>query len=233
MKSKNKINIDIEKNLKIFKDGDAIKNKGMDPNERYASFDYCFNYFQTFKENNKIEELASKNNLQQSCLQLGFYLASWGMLRGSSFLLEKSVRYYATLIKGIVGFDKKIWDIDADSYSDENIELLLLCKNMILEALGGKEKDPSDILTTKIMLGVFGNIPAFDSYFKKGFRVHYCKENQLKKIAEFYKDNKGIINMHSKRIHTFDFLSGKETKRKYTKAKIIDMIGFIEGQNIG
>lgn len=227
-----KLNINIQKNLEIFEKGDKKKNKGMHPNERYASFDYCFNYFQRFKEDNKIEELANEHNLQQSCLQLGFYLASWGMLRGSSFLLEKSVRYYATLIKEIVKFDKKIWDIDVDLYSDENIKLLLLCKSMICEALRDKGKDPSDILTTKIMLGVFGNIPAFDSYFKKGFHFHYCKENQLKIIAKFYKDNKKIIDSHSEKIYTFDFLSGKETKIRYTKAKIIDMIGFIEGQNV-
>jgi hypothetical protein len=33
------------------------------------------------------------------------------------------------------------------------------------------------------------------------------------------------------KIDIFDFTTGKETQRKYTKAKIIDMICFIEGQN--
>ena len=99
----------IEKNLLIFINGDNKKNNGRQPNERYASFDFCFNYFQEFKEKNKIEELAIDKNLQESCLQLGFYLASWGMLRGSSFLLEKSVRHYSELIKELVKFDKKIW----------------------------------------------------------------------------------------------------------------------------
>jgi hypothetical protein len=36
-----------------------------------------------------------------SCLQIGFYLASWGMMRGSSFLLEKSVRNFSNLIIAI------------------------------------------------------------------------------------------------------------------------------------
>jgi hypothetical protein len=51
-------------------------------------------------------------------------------------------------------------------------------------------------------------------------------------IKSFYKKdgNKKIIDRYSKTIHTYDFLSSKETKRNYTKAKIIDMIGFIEGQ---
>lgn len=54
------------------------------PELRYASYDYCFNYFQSFYNNGTVVELASEANLQMSCLQLGFYLASWGMLRGSS-----------------------------------------------------------------------------------------------------------------------------------------------------
>lgn len=55
------------------------------PNQRYSSFDYCYNYFYSFYKVNKISELANEKNLQNSCLQLGFYLASWGMFRPSSF----------------------------------------------------------------------------------------------------------------------------------------------------
>ena len=163
----------IEKNLLIFINGDNKKNNGRQPNERYASFDFCFNYFQEFKEKNKIEELAIDKNLQESCLQLGFYLASWGMLRGSSFLLEKSVRHYSELIKELVKFDKKIWDIDVDRYNDSNIKMLLDFKDVIRKTLGEKS---SDTLITKIMLGIFGNVPAFDNYFNKGFGFYYCKK---------------------------------------------------------
>lgn len=219
--------INIENNINIFIKGRG-KNRGRNPNERYASFDYCFNYFQYFREKNIIKELISEKYLQQSCLQLAFYLANWGMLRGSSFLLEKSIRNYTALIKGIVGFDKKIWDIDVNSYNEENINLLLKCKEMIHKSF---DKKSSDILITKIMLGVFGNIPAFDGFFKQGFHFSACNRSQLKKIAKFYKDNDKIIDKYSNKIYTYDFSSGKETKRNYTKAKIIDMVGFIEGQN--
>jgi len=221
--------IDIEHNIKEFINGKG-KNQGRNPDERYASFDYCYNYFQSFRENGKIDEIANEKNLQQSCLQLGFYLASWGMLRGSSFLLGKSARTYGDLLKNIVSFDKKVWDIDADSYSDEGIKILLYCKEMIYKSLGQNNK-PSDTLITKIMLGIFGNVPAFDNYFNKGFSFYYCKRNQLKKLSQFYQDNKNVIDKYNKTIYTYDFLTGKETKRNYPKAKIIDMIGFVEGKN--
>jgi len=218
--------MNIDKNILLFIGGEG-KNRGRKPEERYASFDYCFNYFQYFKERNKMREIASSGNLQNSCLQLAYYLASWGMLRGSSFLLEKSLKFYEPLVKYISQTDTKIWDIDVDTYNEANIRLLLECKNDIRRILGSAS-NPSDTLLTKIMLGVFSNIPAFDSFFKKAFSSYCCNETAIKKIAKFYNDNKKVIDRH--KIHTFDFATGKETNRIYKKAKLIDMIGFIEGQ---
>ena len=81
------------------------------------------------------------------------------------------------------------------------------------------------------MLGIFSNVPAYDDFFRKGFNVYSFSEKSLRKIAKFYDDNKEIIDKY--KIHTFDFSSGKETHITYTKAKIIDMIYFMEGQNKG
>lgn len=216
--------MDIEQNLKLFVEGFG-KNKGREPSERYALFDYCFNYFQSFREEDKIEKLAEPSHMELSCLQLAFYLASWGMLR-NSFLLEKSVRFFQPLLRGIATFDKRIWTIDADSYDNENIELLLDCRHMIVESLG-REPKSSDTLVTKILLGVFGNVPAFDGFFRKGFGTHSFGKKSLLRIANFYEENKALID--SKEIYTFDYATARPTSRKYTKAKIIDMIGFIEG----
>lgn len=36
--------------------------------------------------------------MEVSCLHLGFYLASWGMLRGSSDLLQRSARHLVPLM---------------------------------------------------------------------------------------------------------------------------------------
>src|SRR5690625_5998584 len=60
--------------------------KKTEAEERYSSFDYCYNYFK-----NTDDYLA---DIEKSCLALGFYLASWGMYRGSSFLLNKSAKYF-------------------------------------------------------------------------------------------------------------------------------------------
>jgi hypothetical protein len=220
--------MNITENIKQFLEGKG-KNKGRNPDARYASFDYCFNYFQSFKEKDCPQKLADCDNIQISCLQLGFYLASWGMFRGSSFLFWSSIRYLMRLIENIANFDKNIWEIDVDRYSKENINLLLDCRSMIISSLGAAN-NPTDTLVTKIMLGVFGNAPAFDDNFCKGLKLKKSLDrHSIGFIAEFYLDTRTIIDQYE--IFTLDFHSGKETKRKYTKAKLVDMIGFIEGIN--
>ncbi len=218
--------MDIEKSFNQFLVGNG-KNKGRELNERYASFDFCYNYFCLFYKENKLSELANKDNLQLSCLQIGFYLASWGMLRGSSFLLEKSARNFSNLIIAISKMNPKLWEIDVADYNEENISLLLDCKQQIINALG-KENKPTDTLVTKIMLGVFANIPAFDYYFGKSMKVHSFNKNSLLKIKKFYLENKDVFD--SFEVHTFDFLTSNKTNNIYTKAKLIDMCGFMDGQ---
>lgn len=219
---------DLIKSLNKFKKASG-KNGGMQPKERYSSFDYCFNYFKSFK--NK-REIANAKNLEISSLHLGFYLASWGMLRGSSFLLEKSIAYLKDIIKFISSFDKKIWNIDLE-YSEEDMEVLLKFKKELIKKFANKNNKFSDTLITKIMLGVFGNIPAYDNYFKIFLNnidsnKTFNKES-LDKINSFYKENKQLIDKQAKNTKTFDFLSGKNSNLSYTRAKIIDMIGFSYG----
>ncbi|MFA5917478.1 MAG: hypothetical protein WC850_04590 [Candidatus Gracilibacteria bacterium] len=197
-------------------------------NHRYSSFDYCYNYFYNFYVNNKLNEIGNDKNIEKSCLHLGFYLASWGMMRGSSFLLQKNLISFRKLIQNISNNNANIyWDIDIDNYNDENITNLLKLKDIIYKSFG--ENKPSDTLITKIMLGIFGNIPAFDRFFKNGMKINSVNRKNLYKIKDFYLENK--TNIDSLKIRTLDFNTGKNTNIFYTKAKIIDMYGFMIGLN--
>jgi hypothetical protein len=216
--------MDIERSIRDYIEGNG-NAQGIKPFERYASFDYCFNYFQTFREQKRISELDSVENLQESCLQLGFYLASWGMLRGSSFLLGKSVKVYEPLIKAVASANPILWEIDVDCYTPENMQAILDFRKTIIHSFGNNF--PSDILVTKIMLGVFGNVPAFDSFFKRGFGVSTFGRYALENVAAFYQANNVLIDKF--RLATLDFHTAQPTNRLYTRAKVIDMIFFIEG----
>ncbi len=219
--------MDIESNILKYINGDQ-KSGGVKPLERYASFDYCFNYFQAFRESGTVKEVADATNMQESCLQLGFYLASWGMLRGSSMLLKKSFKVYEPVIHAIASANDSVWEIDADHYTPSSIKEIIDFEKTLQQALpASKSSPPSPTLVTKIMLGVFGNVPAFDTFFKNGFGVSTFGPKSLSKIAQFYRDNEAIIEKY--RINTLDFLSGSPTKRRYSRAKVIDMVFFIEG----
>lgn len=197
------------------------------PNERFSSFDYCYNYFHNFYEQDKISELSNDNNLQTSCMQLGFYLASWGMFRPTSFLINKSAKHFTKLIHKISLMEPSLWEIDVDNYYDENINWLIEIKKDLCETLK-TERIPTETLISKIMLGVFGNVPAFDTYFKAScIGTRKFDVNSLFKIQEFYNANKSDFDSFN--IKTIDF-KGQNTNKKYTIAKLIDMYGFIDGQ---
>lgn len=213
---------DFEENVRQYLEG-ADGSEGRKPDARYSSFDYCFNYFQGFRERNEIEALAQPEQMQLSCLHLGFYLASWGMLRGSSELLQKSARHLTRIVSEVAHADRRLWEIDADSYTEPNIQLLLNQAEKLQQAHAGM----SDILATKIMLGAFGNVPAFDTNFKKGFGVATFGPKALRKVGSFYQQNGSAVERY--RVPTLDFLSGEPTQRSYTRAKVIDMAFFIEG----
>jgi len=209
---------DIDIVIKDFKD----KSK---PDDRYTSFDYCYNYFRTTND--------LTVDIEKSCLALGFYLASWGMLRGSSFLLQHSVNHFKPTIQYINSLEKSVWDIDVDKYDDKNIELITDIYKEIKKLL--IPNGNTDLtLVTKVLLGVFGFIPAFDNYFCETFRNLFegqCGFRRVNKVSlsfiqNFYQENKSSIDNLSDSTFTTDFLSGEKTKINYPKAKIIDMYGF-------
>ena len=193
---------------------------------RYASFDYCYNYFQRTKD--------LTEDIEKSCLVLGFYLASWGMFRGSSFLLEKSVKHFKPTIEYISKLDKSVWQIDVDNY-DSNIETILNIYKEV-QSLLVQENCAHLTLTTKTLLGVFGFVPAFDKFFCNTFRriadgrcgFRELNKTSLTEIKNFYEANKHSIDNISKQTFTTNFSEGK-TEIHYPKAKIIDMYGFTVG----
>lgn len=127
---------------------------------RYRSWEHCYSFF---KENRKDESM-----LDLLCLNLGFYLASWGMMRGSSKLLDFDYLVHKDFVC-------RIRDDRYDAlYNDNitNIDLIFEVEELI------KECYPSvisltDTLKTKILLGIFGCTPAYDKYFCAGLKK-YC-----------------------------------------------------------
>lgn len=96
---------------------------------RYASFDYCYSYFHP--KNRHLH----KDDTDRGALELGFYLASWGMFRGSSFLLAKSYKHFTPLVRYIYSCPDLLWKVDCQCYDEQNIDLLLENYMLIRELL--------------------------------------------------------------------------------------------------
>jgi hypothetical protein len=149
--------VDIEANIRCFM-GDRKAD------QRYASFDYCFNYFQSFLERDRTIDIAAAENMLLSCLHLGFYLASWGMFRSSSDLPSRSLKQFEPVVRLIARTPDDIWRLDAHRYPETACDKLVSTAGDIQEALRHPDGGwPTATLATKVMLGVFGNVPAFDS----------------------------------------------------------------------
>ncbi|HEV3164124.1 MAG TPA: hypothetical protein VGZ22_08835 [Isosphaeraceae bacterium] len=209
------------------------------PTDRYSSFDYCFNYFQAIRESGRLATLLDGASLQISCLQLGFYLASWGMMRGLTPLQQKSSRALAPVVRTIVTADEKLWMTDADDYLDstsraavlEFADSLRVTLQRSLRNADSEERAPTDTLISKIMLGTMGCVPAFDAFFCQGFRTHRLSDRSLQDLGTFYAENRKLID--GSRVCTFDFDTQKRTRRRHTRAKVIDTIFWVEGSKTG
>lgn len=196
---------------------------------RYASYDFCYSYFQQNRGN-------LSRNMEHSCWVLWGYLASWGMMRGSSKLLNLSPEALRPLIEYFDKLDDTIWDVDVPKYNDEKV--ITTIKGVFSKIVGKVNEigvSPTNTLVTKIMMGVLGCIPAYDTYFTKMFRKLFegqCAFRSVSKksllcIHEFYKSNQAELDLI--KINVLDF-SGKETSMCYKIAKLIDMYGFEKGK---
>ena len=64
----------------------------VDENGRYRSWEHCYSHFIKARESKEVD-------YDYLSLQLAFYLASWGMYRGSSFLLQKDYKVHIPVVK--------------------------------------------------------------------------------------------------------------------------------------
>jgi hypothetical protein len=211
--------------------------KGRAPQTRDASWGYCFNFFQERREGGTLTDLLpGRPDHELGCLQLASYLASWGMYRGSGPLLQRSAVQYGPVLEAIVAAEDDIWVLDADVFDKTCWKLLESEASQIRVALDewpvkGKKR-VSETVKTKIMLGVYGCVPAFDEYVREcvgGF----CKNN-IVKIGKFCTDHQReiAIAMSQANLETFEFSgypTSAKTQRVWTMAKVVDALLFASG----
>lgn len=146
----------------------------VDENGRYRSWEHCYSHFIKARGSQEID-------YDYLSLQLAFYLASWGMYRGSSFLLQKDYKVHIPVVKELLNEKYDVLaGIDCIGFKDDSNQKLLQDINSFLEQYYDKirhkvkeqklKNQLSFTLITKILMGTLGCVPAYDRYFIAGIK---------------------------------------------------------------
>lgn len=204
--------------------------EGVSNRPRALSWDFCLEHFS--------DPERVKSDRQASCMQLGYYLASWGMLRGSSYLFKSTnARHYLPVLDVIEEYTPSMAGLTPDRFSEEPVQDLLLDAYRDLGDALLPEGGRRITLVTKVMMGVWGVFPSLDTYFLKTFRglasdygwsefFSRFDRSTIARVGDFYIQNRDEIDALSARYQTMDFDSGQASGRTIPPAKIIDIYGF-------
>lgn len=192
---------------------------------RYQSWIICHNLFKKtkdylIKEKKSFDDL-SKETKNELCLYLSNYLGSWGMYR-NSFLLWSNYKIHDEALRIIFEADNSLWDMNINNCNAEELNILInnlkdyykekrtnIYKeyNRLFNKNIKEEKEVSDTLISKILLGTLACTPAYDQFFLIGIKAFFKGEkldslnaNSIKKICE-EEDTKIILEKLKNKIN--------------------------------
>ena len=202
-----------------------------DENGRSRSWEHCYRVFRDARTD-------SSPDCDYLSLHLAFYLASWGMYRGSSFLLQKDYKVLSPIVEEILKpeYDCLFGVACADLREPGVQEQLTNASDYIAKHFGpirdevaGREVPTpvSPVLITKILMGTLGCVPAYDRFFVDGIKKYkvttqeYSLES-VRKLAKFYEAHNDRLEEVRHGMRTDDLI--------YPQMKLVDMgfwqIGF-------
>ena len=205
---------------------------------RYKSWEWCHKAF--LENRHKTDE----DNIEYLSLHLAFYLASWGMYRGSSFLLQRDYKTHKEAVREILKPKyESLWDYVPESDNIEATNDLLFDEGgvywIIKNCYRGfddntSEDEASDTLTTKILMGTFGCVPAFDRFLKAGIKCYHNNnrdENTTRigdyKLSQSIEKSNGAATESFKALAQFAVINSRElaldTVFYYPPMKCVDM----------
>ena len=169
-----------------------------DAHGRYLSWQHCYNAFTTNRGG------SDENTYDYLALHLAFYLASWGMYRGSSFLLQKDYKVHIPVVKILMEeqYNSLVGITAEELMNDANLNLLEEVSTRIRKAYAderpsfeGVTNNATDTLVTKILLGTLGCVPAYDRYYVQAVKQYgisaggFNKES-VRDVAKYYLSHK-------------------------------------------
>lgn len=200
-------------------------------NGRSRSWEHCYHVFRDARTD-------PSPDYDYLSLHLAFYLASWGMYRGSCFIFQKDYKVHTPIVKEILKpeydclFGLACTDLRND---DIRAQLKKLYDDIaehfdpIREKVAGREVTTpvSPVLITKFLMGTLGCVPAYDRFFQDGVATYKVttqeySRNSLLKLVDFYEEHIDRLEEARRGMRTDDLV--------YPQMKLLDMgfwqIGF-------
>ena len=193
-------------------------------NGRSRSWEHCYRVFRDART-------APSPDYDYLSLHLAFYLASWGMYRGSSFLLQKDYKVHTPIVEKVLKpeYDRLLGLACTDvRNSDVWKQLKKLSDDIaddfrpIRNEVAGRvvESQVSPVLITKILMGTLGCVPAYDRFFEEGARYLGLEkktyhEKSLLELADFYEEHNDRLEEVRRGMRTEDLV--------YPQMKLLDM----------
>lgn len=202
-----------------------------DENGRSRSWEHCYRVFRDART-------APSPDYDYLSLHLAFYLASWGMYRGSCFILQKDYKVHTPIVEEILkpeydclfGLacadlrDDDVWDQYTNLYNDIADHFWPI-RNEVAGRVVKSQVSP--VLITKILMGTLGCVPAYDRFFEEGARYFGLEkktyhEDSLLELADIYEAHNDRLEEARRGMRTDDLI--------YPQMKLLDMglwqIGF-------
>ena len=193
-------------------------------NGRSLSWEHCFRVFRD-----------AGTDLSPDCdylsLHLAFYLASWGMYRGSSFLLQKDYKVLVPIVEevlkpeydclfGVACVDLR--ELEVQARLTNVYDYIADYFHPIREEVAGREVTTpvSPVLITKILMGTLGCVPAYDRFFQDGVATYkvttreYSLESVLR-LVDFYEEHNDRLEEARRGMQCEDLT--------YPQMKLLDM----------
>lgn len=178
--------------------------------EREKSWNYCYEVFETINN--------SDPDIDYLCLHLAFYLASWGMYRGSTFLFRNDYKVHEPVVRKIIEYKHLRGQIPTETNIDDIWNLIVFIKTAY-----GEHNRPTKTLITKIILGTLACVPAYDTYVVKTIKkyklVSELSKNSLLSLGKLYKDYEDIISKKNKEYPPMKFLDMAFFRESYDGKK--------------
>ncbi len=198
-----------------------------DPHHRYRSWEHCYRFFRSTPP----AQISDARN--DAALHLGFYLASWGMYRGSSFLLRHAYSVHLRVIDSLSAPELRLlWKKDFGAEEDDyRLITSVLAAAEAVRSAYAPFGQPTDTLVTKVLLGTLGCLPACDRFFLFGFKnagLSYSSVNKpfIERLLGFCKANIAELRAEQETITNAGGL-------RYPLMKLVDMYFWQIGYEAG